>query len=181
MARKAKRGKVTARKSTATASPIPPGLRTVTPYLAIHGAGPAIDWYKKAFGAKEVSRAPGPGGTIMNAAIKIGDSIVMMSDEFPGADVKSPTTLGTSTVSLHIYTKAVDKLWDRAVGAGAKVTMPLENQFWGERYGQIADPFGHRWALGQRVKMSKQEMETKRQAAMAMFEKGEHPGYESQS
>jgi len=181
MARKVKRNKATTRKASTGSSGIPAGLRTVTPYLAIHGAGQAIDWYKKAFGAKEISRAPGPGGTIMNAVIKIGDSIVMMSDEFPGADVKSPSSLGTSTVSLHIYTKGVDKLWDRAVAAGARVTMPLENQFWGERYGQIADPFGHRWALGQQVKMSKQEMETKRQAAMAVFEKGEHPGYESQS
>ena len=120
-----------------------------------------------------------PDGKILNAQIKIGDSIVMLSDEFPGSDTKSPSSLGTSTVSLHIYTKDVDKLWQRAVSAGAKITMPLDNQFWGERYGQLADPFGHRWTLSQRIKMSREEMDAKQKAAMAMFAKGEHPGQSS--
>lgn len=88
-----------------------------------------------------------PDGKILNAEIKIGDSIVMLSDEFPGSDAKSPASLGSSTVTLHIYTKDVDKLWQKAVSAGARITMPLDNQFWGERYGQLADPFGHQWSL----------------------------------
>jgi PhnB protein len=90
--------------------------------------------------------------------------------------MKSPTSAGTSTVTLHIYSKNVDRLWEQAVLAGAKVLMPLDNQFWGERYGQLADPFGHRWSISMQVKMSKEEMEAKQQAAMAMFAQGERPG-----
>jgi uncharacterized glyoxalase superfamily protein PhnB len=153
-------------------------MRTVTPYLVISGAARAIEFYKKAFGAKEVDRAPLPDGTIMHATIKVGDSVLMMSDEFPGSDSKSPTSAGTTTFNLHIYSKDVDRLWGQAVAAGAMPTMPLENQFWGERYGKLRDPFGHVWSVSMRIKMSKEEMEAKRQAAMAMFEKGEPPGSE---
>ncbi len=160
-------------------SPIPRGFGTVTPYLTIAGGAQAIDFYKKAFGAKELSRSSTPDGKILNANIKIGDSIVMLSDEFPGSDAKSPASLGSSTVTLHIYTKDVDRLWQRALSAGAKVRMPLDNQFWGERYGQLADPFGHRWSLSQRIKMSPAEIEAKQRAAMAMFSPGEHPGKSS--
>lgn len=100
----------------------------------------------------------------------------MLSEEFPGSDAKSPTSLGTSTVTLHIYSKDAEKLWQQAISAGAKITIPVEDQFWGERYGQIADPFGHRWSISKQVKMSPKEMETKRKAAMAIFEQGQHPG-----
>ncbi len=160
---------------------IPPGFRTVTPYLVIKGAALALDFYRRAFGAKELDREALPDGMLMHARMKIGDSIVMLSDEFPGSDIKSPTSIGTSTVTLHLYTKEVDKLWQQAVGAGAKVMMPLDNQFWGERYGQLADPFGHRWSLSQRIKMSREEMEAKRKAAMAMFAQGEHPESKEES
>jgi len=96
----------------------------------------------------------------------------MMSDAFPGGDSSSPSMAGTTTVNLHIYSKDVNKLWARAVAAGAEPTMPLEDQFWGERYGKLRDPFGHVWSVAMPVRMTKQEMEQKRQAAMAMFEKG---------
>ena len=156
-------------------SAIPPGFRSVTPYLTVVGGSKAIDFYKRAFGAKELSRQAMPDGRILNAQIKIGDSIVMLSDEFPGSDLKSPESLGSSTVTLHIYTKDVDRLWQRAVSAGARITMPIDDQFWGEHYGQLADPFGHRWSLSQRIQMSHKEAEFKRKAAMAMFSRGEHP------
>ena len=163
------------RRTSKHPGPIPRGFRTITPYLTVTGGILALDFYKKAFGARELSRRVMPDGKVLNAHVKIGDSIIMLSDEFPGSDTKSPTSMGSSTVTLHIYTKDVDRLWQRAVSAGAKVTMPLESQFWGERYGQLVDPFGHRWSLSQRIKMSPEEMEAKRKAAMAMFSQGEHP------
>jgi uncharacterized glyoxalase superfamily protein PhnB len=157
-------------------------MRTVTPYLVIDGAARAIDFYKKAFGAKEIDRSPMPDGTLMHATIQIGDSIIMMSDEFPGGDTKAPTSAAGTTVNLHINSKDVDKLWNQAVNAGAQPTLPLENQFWGERYGKLQDPFGHVWSVSMPVKMSEKEKEAKRQAAFAMFEKAERPGLdESQS
>ncbi len=183
MARKAKRSATrkkagAKRRTAARASPIPRGMRTVTPYLVISGAARAIDFYKKAFGAKEIDRSPMPDGSLMHATIRIGDSVLMMSDEFPGSDSKSPTSAGATTFNLHVYSKDVDKLWNQAVAAGAKPTMPLEDQFWGERYGKLQDPFGHIWSVSMVVKMSEAEKEAKRQAAMAMFEKGAHPGFE---
>ena len=153
-------------------------MRTVTPYMVINGASKAIEFYKKAFGAKEIDRSRMPDGRLMHATIQIGDSIIMMSDEFPGGDSKSPTSAGATTFNLHIYSKEVDKLWNNAIDAGAKPTMPLENQFWGERYGKFQDPFGHIWSVSMVVKMSEKEKEAKRQAAMAMFAEGEHPGFD---
>jgi PhnB protein len=125
--------------------PVPAGFHTVTPYLVISGASRAIEFYKKAFNAKEFLRNALPGKRILNTQIKIGDSIVMLSGEFPGSDAKSAASLGSSTVMFHIYSKDAEKLWQQAISAGAKITMPMEDHFWGERYGQLADPFGHRW------------------------------------
>jgi PhnB protein len=159
-----------------TVPPIPQGYHTVTPYLVVNNGTEAIEFYKKAFGAKEVLRHETPDGKILNAQLKIGDSMVLLSDEFPGADTRSPLALGTSTVTLHVYTVDVNKLWDRVIDAGARIIMPLNNQFWGERYGQIVDPFGHRWSLSQQVKMSEEEMEALEKAAMEMMTQGEHPG-----
>ncbi len=159
-------------------SPIPPGMRTVTPYLAIAGAAEALEFYKKAFGAKELSRAPLPDGKLMHAEMKIGDTRVMMSDEFPGSPLRAPANAGTTTVMLHVYTKDVDKFWAQALAAGAKVAMPLDNMFWGERYGQLQDPFGHLWTVSMRIPMSAQEKEAKRQESMANLARGEHPGRE---
>jgi len=183
MARKArriaKRKKTTARRKRAgRPRAIPAGMRTVTPYLVINGAARALDFYKRAFGAKEIDRQPMPDGKLMHATLRIGDSILMMSDEFPGGDTQSPTSAGGTTFNLHIYSKDVDRLWAQAVNAGATPTMPLEDQFWGERYGKLRDPFGHIWSVSMTVKMSESEKEAKRQAAMGAFEKGEHPGFE---
>jgi len=163
-------------KKIAKKAPIPPGFRSVTPYLTVNGAAAAIDWYKKALGAKEVRRDEVPGGMIMNAQIRIGDSIVMLSDNFPGSNSKTPDVLGSSPVTIHVYANNVDKLWRQAVDAGAKVTMPIDNQFWGERYGQFTDPYGHHWSLSMQVSMSKKERDEKQKQAMAMFAQGEHPG-----
>ncbi len=159
--------------------PIPKEFHTVTPYLAINGAAEAIEWYKKAFGAKELAREPGPDGKLIHARIQIGNSIVMLSDVFSGAMHKDPRELGAASVTLHIYSKGVDALWKKAVEAGARVDMQLDDMFWGERYGQLTDPFGHSWSLSMRIPMSPKEMERKRQEAMKMFEQGQHPSDES--
>jgi len=150
-------------------------IRTVTPYLAIRGASDAIEWYKKAFGAKEITKVPVPGGMLMHAAIRIGDSEIYMSDIFPGAESKDPLKLGDSPVTLHLELKDVDAMWNRAVAAGARVEMPLDDQFWGDRYGQLADPFGHHWSLSSKSKAPKAVLERKREEAMKLFEKGQHP------
>ncbi len=173
MPKKTKRPAKAARKKSRV-TPVPPRLRSITPHLVIKGASQALEFYKKAFGAKELDKSPLPDGKLMHATIKIGDSFVMMADEFPGSTIKSPDSAGATTVTLHIYSKSVDKLWQRAVDAGAKIAMPLDNQFWGERYGQLTDPFGHMWSMSQRIKMSPKEMEEKRHQAMTMFSQGEH-------
>jgi PhnB protein len=181
----AERSKKTKSTSTAkrpeTVQPIPPGFHSVTPYLTVNNAAAAIEFYTKAFGAKEVQVHKTPDGKILNAQIKVGDSMVMLSDEFPGSDVRSPLSIGASTVTLHIYTVNVDKLWEMAIAAGARITMPLGNQFWGERYGQLVDPFGHRWSVSQQIKMSEEEMEALQKAAMEMFAQSEHPAKEKEA
>ena len=174
MAKKSKKAKKSKPKKVKM-NPVPKGFNTVTPYLSINGATAAIDWYKKAFGAKELYREPTPDGKLMHARIRIGDSIVMMSDIFPGPNAPSLNAGSKSPVTLHIYMKNVDKLWQQAIDAGAKVAMPLDNQFWGERYGQLTDPFGHAWSMAEQVKMSKAERDEKEKQAMAMFSQGEHP------
>ena len=179
MAKKSKQAKKSKPKK-AKIEPIPKGFRTVTPYLSINGASAAIDWYKKAFGAKELFRDATPDGKLMHARIRIGDSIVMMSDIMPGPNAPSEIS-GKLPVSLHIYMKNVDKIWHQAVDAGAKVTMPLDNQFWGERYGQLTDPFGHNWSLSEQVKMSKAEKDEKQKQAMAMFSQGAQSGAPEQT
>lgn len=127
--------------------PVPDGFNTVSPHLVVDNANEAIEFYKKAFGAKETARMPGPDGkSIMHAELKIGDSTVMLADEFPNGP-KSAKALGGSSVVLHLYVDDVDTLYDRAVKAGAAVTFPLNDTFWGDRYGQVTDPFGHTWSL----------------------------------
>ncbi|HTP55214.1 MAG TPA: VOC family protein [Thermoplasmata archaeon] len=159
-------------------NPIPPGYPTLIPYLAVAGGVAALEFYRKAFGAKELARVQSPDGKLIHGRLKIGDSLFMISDVFPGAGVAAPSTVGTTTVTLHIYSKNVDALWDRAVAAGAKVTMPLENQYWGERYGHLLDPFGHHWSLSMRVRMTRAEKAAKQKAAMESFSRGEHPSRE---
>jgi PhnB protein len=156
--------------------PIPNGEHSVTAYLTVNTASKAIDFYKGAFNAEELFRETVPDGKILHARIKIGDSVVRLSDEFPGSTHRAPATLGATTVTLHIYTENVDRLWQQAVQAGAKIMIPLDNQFWGERYGMLIDPFGHQWSMSMTIKMTQEEMAAKRKAVMSMFSKGEHPG-----
>jgi PhnB protein len=150
----ARKMKKTAKKAASKArpkvSPVPKGYNSVSGFLVIDGAAEAIEFYKRAFGAKEKSRMAGPSGKIMHAELQIGDSMVMLSDEMPDMGVKSPKTVGGTTGGLMIYTKNVDALAEKAEKAGAKVIMPVQDQFWGDRYGQFEDPFGHRWSMGTR-------------------------------
>jgi len=150
----------------------------VIPYLAVQGGVAALDFYQKAFGAKLLQRTITPDGKLIHGRLRFGKSIVMVSDVFPGSGVAAPSTVGTTTVTLHLYVDDVDRVWDRAIAAGAKVTMPLDKQYWGERYGHLLDPFGHHWSLSMRVRMSKAEKDAKRAEAEAAFSRGEHPRLE---
>ena len=131
---------------------IPEGLHTITPHIVVRGAAQAAEWYKQAFGAQERSRVPLPGGKLMSVELWFGDSAVMVADEFPEMDVVSPHTVGGTSTVLQLYTEDVDALWTRAVDAGAQVLHPLQDQFWGDRHGQLTDPFGHRWGLATHVR-----------------------------
>ena len=130
------------------AKPIPEGFHTLTPYLTVKDAPRAIDFYKQAFGAQVRGTHYSPDGKIMNADLKIGDSILMLAEEFPGMGAKSPLALGDSPVTIHLYVEDVDKLFNQAIAAGAKAVMPVMDQFWGDRFGMVTDPFGHRWSIG---------------------------------
>jgi PhnB protein len=128
--------------------PIPDGYHSVTPYLIISGAGAAIEFYKRAFGATELLRMPGPGGKVMHAEIKIGDSPIMLADEMPEMGYRGPQALGGTPVSIMLYVQDVDKTFNQAVAAGAKVMRPLQDQFYGDRSGTVTDPYGHVWTIG---------------------------------
>jgi len=131
--------------------PIPPQFHSVTPYICVKGAKKAIEFYSKAFGAQELFQLPMPDGRVMHAEIKIGDSIIMLNDEMPEMNHLSPETRGGPTGQLHLYFEDVDKAFDKAVKAGCTVKQPLNNMFWGDRYGQVTDPFGHIWSLATHV------------------------------
>jgi PhnB protein len=126
-------------------APIPAGYHAVTPYLAIRGAAAALEFYKRAFGATEIMRMPGPKGGIGHAEIRIGDSRIMLADEYPEIQFLSPASRGGTTVSIHLYVRDVDAVVARAVAAGAKLTRPVADQFYGDRTGSLEDPFGHAW------------------------------------
>jgi len=132
--------------------PVPEGIHTLTPHIVVRGAARAAEWYAEALGAEEQSRIPVPGGKLMSVELRFGDSTVMVADEFPEMGVLSPESVGGTYGALHLATEDVDALWERAVGAGAEVFHPLRDTFWGDRFGQIVDPFGHRWGLAQRVR-----------------------------
>lgn len=134
-------------KKAKRVKPIPAGYHSVTPYLACGDAARAIDFYKKAFGATEVLRVPGPDGKIGHAEVKIGDSRVMLTDEYREMDFLSPLTRGGTTVHIHLYVADADKMAERAVGAGAKLVHPVQDKFYGDRAGTVQDPFGHVWHL----------------------------------
>lgn len=135
------------KKTRKKVKPIPAGYHAVTPYLACGDAARAIDFYKKAFGAAEVVRMPGPDGKIAHAEVKIGDSRVMLTDEYREMDFLSPLTRGGTTVHIHLYVPDADKMADRAVGAGAKLLQPVQDKFYGDRTGTVRDPFGHVWHI----------------------------------
>jgi PhnB protein len=146
---------------------IPDGYRTTTPYLFLKGAAQAIDFYKKAFGAEELMRMGAPGGTIGHAEIKIGDSIIMLSDESPEMGARSAATLGGCTSAILLYVEDVDTTFKRAVDAGATVNQAVEHKFYGDRAGAITDPFGQQWYIHTHVEdVNPEEME-RRMAAMA--------------
>jgi PhnB protein len=128
--------------------PIPDGFNTLTPHLVVKGAAKAIEFYKKAFGAEEMKRMPGPDGkSLIHADLKIGNSRLLLVDEFPEMDCRSPQSIGGSPVTIHMFVKDVDATFERALAAGGEVRMPLADQFWGDRYGVLKDPFGHIWSI----------------------------------
>jgi PhnB protein len=148
--------------------PVPEGYNTVTPYLAVEDAAAAIEYYKKAFGAKERVRMDAPDGKIGHAELEIGDSIVMLSDPFPQASTKPPKELGGTSASVFLYVEDVDSVVQDAIDAGATITMPVEDQFWGDRFGSVTDPFGHLWSIATHVEdVPPEEMAERAKAAMA--------------
>jgi PhnB protein len=148
--------------------PIPEGYHTVTPYLAVDDAAEAIEYYRKAFGAKERVRMETPDGNIGHAELAIGDSRVMLSDPFPQATTRSPKELGGTSVSVFMYVEDVDAVVKRAIDAGAKITMEVADQFWGDRFGSVIDPFGHSWSIATHVEdVPPEEMAERAKAAMA--------------
>lgn len=137
----------------------PHGLHTVTPHLTVAGAAKAIDFYRKAFGATEMVRIPGPDGKLIHASIRIGDSAVMLVDENPAWGMRGPKLLKGTTVTIHLFVEDVDAFVAKAVKAGARITMPIADQFWGDRYGVIEDPFGHSWSVATHLRdMSQDEL-----------------------
>lgn len=148
-------------------NPVPPGFGTLTPHLIVKGAAEYIDFLKRAFGATELGRAPGPDGKVMHAVVQIGDSRLMLNDHFPEFGMP-PIPEGRWPVALHMYVPDVDAVWSRAVGAGCKVVMPLADQFWGDRYGHVQDPFGFLWALAtHKEDLTPEEMQQRQATAFA--------------
>jgi len=153
--------------TTSQVKPVPEGMRTVTPHLVCAGAAEAIAFYKKAFDAVELGRMPGPQGKLMHAQIRIGDSAVMLVDEFPDWGSFGPKSLKGSPVTIHLYVDDADAVFERAVAAGATVTMPLADMFWGDRYGRLEDPFGHYWSIATHVRdVTPEEMQEAMQKSM---------------
>ena len=144
---------------------IPDGYSSLTPYLVCKGAAKAIDFYTKAFGGQETVRMPGPGGQIMHAEIKIGNAMLMLSDENKERGNLSPESIGGTGTSIMFYTDDVDAVYNRAIAAGAKSEMPPADMFWGDRMGNLVDPFGHKWAIAtHKEDVSPDEMEKRMQA-----------------
>jgi PhnB protein len=151
---------------------IPKGYHTVTPYLTVRDAARAIEFYKQAFGATERGVMKGPDGKIMHAELMIGDSILMLADEFPEFGALSPQSTGGTSTGLHIYVKDVDSAFDRALKAGGSVEMPVSDMFWGDRYGKLKDPFGHKWSIATHTAdLSADEMKKGMDEAMAKMPK----------
>jgi PhnB protein len=150
------------------AKPIPDGYPRVTPYLIIDGAGAAIDFYRSVLGARERMRMPAPDGRVGHAELEIGDSLIMLADEFPEMEARGPKAVGGTPVSLHVYVEDADGVFDRAIQAGARALQPVEDKFYGDRSGQFEDPFGHHWSVATHVEdVPPDEMAARAAAAMA--------------
>ena len=150
------------------AKPIPEGYHTASPYLAVDDAARAIEYYEQAFGAQEVVRMDAPGGKIGHAELEIGDSKLMLSDPFPQSSVRPPGAVGGTTASVFMYVEDVDAVVKQAVDAGATVTMEVADQFWGDRFGTVSDPFGHVWSIATHVEdLTPEQIAERGQEAMA--------------
>jgi PhnB protein len=154
-----------------SAKAIPDGYHTLTPYMTVRDGARAIEFYKQAFGAVEKGVMKGPDGKIVHAELRIGDSLIMLGDEMPQFGSLSPQSIGGSGMGLHIYVEGADTAFDRAVKAGASVEMPVTDMFWGDRYGKLVDPFGHKWSIATHVKdVSMEEMEEAQKGFMKQMQ-----------
>ena len=155
-------------KKVKKVAPVPAGYHSITPHLVCRGAAKAIDFYKKAFGAKEQLRMSAPDGSIAHAEIAIGDSMVMLGDEAPQMGASAPETVGGTPVHIFIYTPNVDKLYAQAIAAGATGNQPPTDMFWGDRYAKLSDPFGHKWSMATHIEdVSPKEMDKRMAAAFS--------------
>jgi PhnB protein len=151
---------------------IPEGYHSITPALIVKNGDAAIEFYKKGFGAEERCRMKSPDGRVAHAELKLGDSVFMLSDEYPEMKCHSPNSIGGSPVSMYVYVEDVDSLFDKAVSAGAKVLDPVKDQFWGDRHGRLEDPFGHLWSIATHKKdLSEEEMKSAAEAAFSQMSK----------
>jgi PhnB protein len=155
------------------AKPIPKGFHSVTPYLTVSDAARALEFYKRAFGAQEIMRMDGPDGKVGHAEIKIGDSIIMLADEMPGTSCRSPQSLGATTAGVFLYVEDADAAFKQALSAGAQIEAPLDDMFWGDRYGRLKDPFGHSWSVATH-KEDVAPAEMSRRMQQAMSRTGQH-------
>lgn len=147
--------------------PIPEGYHSISPAITCKNASAAIDFYKEAFGATEINRMAGPGGRVMHAELRIGDSVIFVSDEFPGMSA-APTSGSTPSSYLFLYTPEVDVVFNRAIAAGAQASMPVSDMFWGDRYGKLTDPFGHSWSVAtHKEDVAPEEMKKRMKEAMS--------------
>ena len=153
--------------------PIPKGFNTLTPHITVKDANRAIEFYKKAFGAEEIMRMPGPDGRgIMHAELKIGDSRLLLGEETPDCASRSPESLGGTAVGILLYVEDVDAVFERAKSAGAEVRMPVADMFWGDRFGTLADPFGHEWSLATHIEdVTPEQMRERAEAFFAQMAK----------
>ena len=166
-ARKAKK------RAVKKVKPVPSGYHTVTPYLTVSDGARALEFYQRAFGARETERMAGPGGKVMHAEMRIGDSVIMLSDELPMSTSKAPTTLGGTTGSVMLYLPDVDRTFQQAVAAGCKVLMPPTDMFWGDRFGKLEDPFGNQWGVAtHKEDVPPRQMAERAKAAMAQMGQG---------
>lgn len=165
---KSTKARTATKKTTKPSTPAAPARYPLVPYLAVNDAAGAIEWYKKALGAKVVSTQPAPGNKIMHAELKVNGSPLYLADIFPGSDMADATRAGSS-VTMSLWTKNAQKLWDNCVSNGAKVTMPYADQFWGDTYGTLRDPYGHSWSFSTKSKLNAKQLETLRAEAMKSF------------